>query len=263
MFNVEEQFEKNMNHLEEWLKINRLNPKFVVGISGGVDSSVCAASLVKKFGKESVIGVLMPNGEQSDIDCSYQLVNHLGIEYLRINIGETYKALINAFKIENEDPDECYGFRTNTPARLRMTTLYGIAALKNAVVINTCNKSENVMGFSTLYGDHAGSYSILDQYTKTEVRAFGKFLGLPENLVNKLPTDGMCGTGDEQKLSEQLEIPNFTYERLDKLIRNEEHDFNEKEEVAIMKKYACNKFKCEIVNIPHYEPNLPINPMLI
>ena len=240
------------------LKASNPSGKAVIGISGGKDSTVVAYLAVKAYGKENVIGVMMPNGEQKDINDAKRVCELLGIKSLIVNIGFAYKVLtgeiytnlMDGGVLKNEIPSQ---YSTNTPARLRMTTLYGVAAILGGRVLNTCNRSEDVLGYSTFYGDSAGSYGPICDYTVSEVRQIGLALGTPEDLVMKAPNDGMCGSTDEQNLSKQLNIPNFTYERLDHLIRREmdEVDFTVDEINRIVKLYNKMKFKIEIIQMPH------------
>src|SRR5574344_87983 len=223
----------------------------------GKDSTVVAYLAVKAYGKENVVGVMMSNGEQKDINDSKRVCELLGIKNLTVNISDAYKSLTGEIcanladgNLKNEIPSQ---YSTNTPARLRMTTLYGVAAILGGRVLNTCNRSEDVLGFSTFYGDSAGSYGPICDYTVSEVRQSGLALGAPEDLVMKAPDDGMCGATDEQNLSKQLNIPNFTYERLDHLIRREmdEVDFTADEISQIVELYNKMKFKIEIIQMPH------------
>lgn len=185
--------------------------KAVIGISGGKDSSVAAAVCVAALGKDRVIGVLMPQGQQADIDCSRKLVNHLGIKSYEINVGETVAAEIKAVGSVLDITDQA---RINTPARIRMTTLYAVAACVGGRVINTCNASEDYVGYSTKYGDAAGDISPLSDLTVTEVIAIGDELGVPYELTHKVPIDGLCGKTDEENLG-------FTYAMLDQYIRGQ------------------------------------------
>ena len=189
--------------------------KAVLGISGGKDSTIAAALCVKALGAENVIGVLMPNGVQNDISDSYKVCRYLGIYSIEINIEDMYHNL--AANIANEFWCLTFPslFTTNTPARLRMTTLYAVAAMyKNSRVVNTCNYSEDYVGYSTKYGDAAGDFSPLGALTVREVLAIGDALGLPYDLVHKTPSDGMCGKTDEDNLG-------FTYEQLDTYINDD------------------------------------------
>ena len=210
----------------EWIKdYYKDNPdgKAIIGISGGKDSTIAAALCVEALGADRVIGVMMPNGVQSDINDSIAVIKLLGIEPLKININQAYEGLIAGMTIGIDEGfaplDETFAFidsnpmvKTNLPARLRMTTLYAVAALyPNSRVVNTCNRSEDYVGYSTKYGDAAGDFSPLGNLTVREVLAIGDELGLPEHLVHKEPSDGMCGKTDEDNLG-------FTYEQLDDYI---------------------------------------------
>ena len=211
----------------------------IVGISGGKDSSVVSALCVGALGKDRVIGVLMPCGEQKDIDMAKLLVEHLGIKSYIVNIKPSVKALLSGIKgLEFTEQT-----KTNLPARIRMATLYAISQSENGRVANTCNSSEDWVGYSTRYGDAAGDFSPLASLTVTEVRAIGRALHLPEVLVQKAPTDGLCGKTDEEKLG-------FTYETLDKYIRS-----GEIEDIAIKNKidllHKNNLFKLKM--IPSYK----------
>ena len=208
----------------------------IVGVSGGTDSSVCAALLTKALGKDRVIGVLMPKGVQHDISYSRELVEFLGIKHYEINIKDTVEALDNQIKKQlGVDPILNDVYKSNTPARIRMTTLYGICALYFGRVCNTCNLSEDYVGYSTKFGDAAGDFSLLAEFTKTEVRELGRELGLPSKFVEKVPEDGMSGLSDEEKLG-------FTYETLDKYIRTGEiSDLKIKERIEHLHKANLHK----------------------
>lgn len=186
--------------------------KAVIGISGGKDSSIAAAVCVKALGKERVIGVLMPQGEPSDISYSRLLVDTLGIQSYTVNIGETVSSFMNELKKHIKPTNQAV---VNTPARIRMTTLYAIAACVGGRVVNTCNLSEDWVGYSTKHGDAAGDFSPLSDLTVTELLQIGDELGLPKELVYKVPTDGLCGKTDEENLG-------FTYAMLDRYIRGED-----------------------------------------
>ncbi len=200
--------------------------KAIIGISGGKDSTIAAALCVEALGADRVIGVMMPNGVQSDISDSLEVVSWLDIYALEVNIEDAYEGIlenISAALAENgsERPysrvRENTMLRTNTPARLRMTTLYAVAALyPNSRVVNTCNFSEDYVGYSTKYGDAAGDFSPLGRLTVREVLQIGDDLGLPYELVHKTPSDGMCGKTDEDNLG-------FTYEELDSFLRDFKH----------------------------------------
>ena len=205
---------KATNDCIQWIKDffekNGKDCMAVVGISGGKDSSVVAALCVEALGKDRVIGVKMPCGEQKDIDYSNMLINHLGIRGYTMNIGDAVGEIRSQFPVGVKISDQT---TTNLPARIRMATLYAISQSVNGRVANTCNLSEDWVGYATRYGDAAGDFSPLSQLTVTEVKAIGRELGLPSELVDKTPTDGLCGKTDEDNLG-------FTYAELDAYIRD-------------------------------------------
>ena len=232
--------EKVIEWIKQYFKDNGKDCNAIIGISGGCDSSVTAALLVKALGKDRVIGVLMPNGNQYDIDCSYQLVKFLDIKYYVININKPYLELTNEIDTKLKIDSKSYDiYRTNTPSRLRMATLYGISGLFNGRVANTCNLSEDYVGYSTKFGDSAGDFSPISNFTKTEVRELGEELGLPKNLIYKVPEDGMSFKSDEEKLG-------FTYEVLDKYIRTGEID-DLKIKEKIDKMHLANLHKIQLM----------------
>ncbi|WP_173458512.1 NAD(+) synthase [Ruminococcus flavefaciens] len=216
----------------------------VIGISGGKDSSVAAAVCAKALGKDRVIGVLMPQGEQADIAYSRLLVDTLGIKSYTINIGDTVSAFMNELKKHVEPSNQAI---VNTPARIRMTTLYAVAACHNGRVVNTCNLSEDWVGYSTKFGDAAGDFSPLSDLTVTEVLQVGTLLGLPDELVHKVPIDGLCGKTDEENLG-------FTYAMLDRYIRGED-DLSSVPEIKekIDRLHRANLHKLQLM--PKYEQN--------
>src|SRR5574344_1153216 len=186
--------EKVIEWIKQYFKDNGKDCNAIIGISGGCDSSVTAALLVKALGKDRVIGVLMPNGDQYDIDCSYQLVKFLDIKYYVININKPYLELTNEIDTKLKIDSKSYDiYRTNTPSRLRMATLYGISGLFNGRVANTCNLSEDYVGYSTKFGDSAGDFSPIGNLTVEEVIQIGEQLNLPDRIIKKTPSDGLCG----------------------------------------------------------------------
>ena len=241
--------EKVTNEIVDWIRdlFERTatpQTKAVIGISGGKDSSVAAAVCVKALGKDRVIGVLMPQGEQADIAYSRLLVDTLGIKSYTINIGETVSTFMNELKKHMEPSNQAV---VNTPARIRMTTLYAVAASHNGRVVNTCNLSEDWVGYSTKFGDAAGDFSPLSDLTVTEVLQVGEYLGLPNELVHKTPIDGLCGKTDEENLG-------FTYGMLDKYIRGLD-DLSSVPEIKekIDRMHRANLHKLQLM--PKYEQN--------
>ena len=230
--------------IRAWFEKNGRDCNAVIGISGGKDSSVCAALCVEALGRDRVIGVLMPNGTQSDIADSLQLVEYLGIRSVTVNIAGAVDAIhtqLRAARIDATAQTEI-----NLPPRVRMSVLYAVSQSMNGRVINTCNLSEDWVGYSTRYGDSAGDVSLLGKLTVQEVKALGREMGLPENLVEKTPSDGLCGSSDEQKLG-------FSYAVLDRYIRE-----GDCEDPVIREKidelHRANRFKLEL--IPVFESGL-------
>ncbi len=238
---------KVKNACVEWIRQffaeNGPDCNAVVGISGGKDSSVVAALCVEALGRERVIGVLMPCGEQADIDCSLQLVNHLGIAYHIVNVKAAVEGLTAA--ISDSVPLSTQS-RTNLPPRIRMAALYAVSQSLNGRVANTCNLSEDWVGYSTRYGDAAGDFSPLSRLTVAEVKQIGHLLGLPAELVEKTPIDGLCGKTDEENLG-------FTYAELDRYIRTGEIDDADKK-ARIDHLHRINQFKLELM--PVFESNM-------
>ncbi len=230
--------------IRDWFERNGKGCNAIVGISGGKDSSVAAALCVEALGKDRVIGVLMPNGEQHDIDMAYLLVNHLGIERYVVNIKDGYDGLLQS--VEAAIGEASSDTKINLAPRIRMATLYAVCQSRNGRVVNTCNLSEDWVGYSTRYGDSVGDFSPLSMICVREVKAIGRELGLPEALIEKVPIDGLCGQTDEDKLG-------FTYEMLDKYIRDGiEPDPETK--ARIDRLYALNRFKVRFMDVFPYQP---------
>ncbi len=239
------QAEKVKNECVKWIRDffeeNGKGCNAVVGISGGKDSSVVAALCVEALGKDRVIGVLMPNGEQSDIDKAELLTDTLGIKRYVVNIKDSVDGLINSLPFELSEQS-----RINLPPRIRMATLYAVAQSHNGRVANTCNLSEDWVGYSTRYGDSVGDFSPCSFLTVAEVKEIGKLLGLPSELVDKVPSDGLSGMSDEEKLG-------FTYAELDRYIRTGEIESAESKE-RIDRLHKMNLFKLSLM--PAFKPEI-------
>ena len=232
-----------VNWIREFFEANGKDCNAVVGISGGKDSSVAAALCVEALGRDRVVGVLMPKGEQFDIDMAYMLVNHLGIKHYEINIKDAVEGVLRAMP---RDLDVSVQSRVNLPPRIRMSVLYAVSQSVNGRVVNTCNLSEDWVGYSTRYGDAAGDFSPMANLTVTEVKEIGRVLGLPDVLVDKVPIDGLCGKTDEENLG-------FTYAELDRYIRTGEIDDMAKKEL-IDNKHKWNLFKLQLM--PTFKPEI-------
>ena len=243
MFNAEKIKNDCVNWIRDFFEANGKGCNAVLGISGGKDSSVAAALCVEALGRDRVIGVLMPRGEQHDIDCAYKLVNHLGIKHYEINIKDAFDGIMSAMPKELAITEQSVN---NLSPRLRMATVYAVSQSVNGRVVNTCNLSEDWVGYSTRYGDSVGDFSPLSRLTVQEVKQIGHVLGLPEDLVEKTPIDGLCGKTDEDNLG-------FTYAVLDRYIRTGEID-DEETKALIDRKHKANLFKLELM--PCFEPEI-------
>ena len=247
---------KTKNEIVEWIREyfeeNGKGCKAVIGISGGKDSSIAAALCAEALGKDRVVGVLMPNGVQSDISDSVKLVKFLGIPYVELNIGDAFQAM-KAMLEGSADLLALSGTtgitkdtEVNLPPRLRMSTLYAVGQMLpgGARVVNTCNASEDYVGYSTKYGDAAGDFSPLSHLLVHEVRQIGDILGLPSDLVYKTPSDGLSGQDDEQKLG-------FTDAALDKYVLTGVCE-DEATRARIDRLHRINLHKLRLM--PAYEP---------
>lgn len=237
---------KIKNECVEWIRDffekNGKGCNVVLGVSGGKDSSVTAALCVEALGADRVIGVLMPCGQQHDIDAAYLLVKHLNIKHYEINIKDAIDGLKNAMP---EGLTFTAQASNNLPPRIRMATVYAVSQCCNGRVANTCNLSEDWVGYSTRYGDSVGDFSPLSRLTVDEVKQIGRILGLPASLVDKVPIDGLCGKSDEENLG-------FTYAELDRYIRTGEiDDLNKKEKIDRL--HRNNLFKLQLM--PCFEPD--------
>ena len=219
----------------------------VVGISGGKDSATVAALSVAAYGKEHVYGVLMPDGDQSDIDYAKDLCVALDIPHEVINISGMTQAFWSAL-------DGCSFFdapsrqtKLNLPPRVRMTLLYAVAQSLDAVVVNTSNLSEDWVGYATIYGDTTGAFSPLAMLTTDEVIQLGQALGLEERFVVKPPSDGLTGKTDEDVLG-------FTYDTLNTYIRTGE--VPEELRATIDRLHRGSRFKFQTIAM--FDPKLPI-----
>lgn len=236
---------KVKNECVEWIRSffeeNGKDCNAVVGISGGKDSSIVAALCVEALGKDRVVGVLMPCGVQADINCAKMLVEHLGIKSYTVNIQDAVEGLKAQLPKELGLTQQSI---TNLPPRIRMSTLYAISQSCNGRVANTCNLSEDWVGYSTRYGDAAGDFSPLANLTVTEVKQIGRLLDLPDVLVDKVPIDGLCGKTDEENLG-------FTYAELDVYIRENKIE-NQKTKERIDYLHKANLFKLQLM--PSFMP---------
>ena len=227
--------------IRQWFDANGKGCSAVLGISGGKDSSVVAALCAEALGSNRVVGVLMPNGEQFDIDVSRALVKHLGIRSVVINIHDAYQGMMA--QLEAALPEISTQSVQNLPPRLRMSAVYAVSQSVNGRVANTCNLSEDWVGYATRYGDSVGDFSPLSHLTVQEVKAVGRALGLPDMFVEKPPIDGLCGKTDEDNLG-------FSYATLDRYIRTGVcEDAKTRERIDHL--HRINQFKLQLMPAFH------------
>lgn len=242
-FDAAKETENLIKWIKEWFDENGKDCMAVVGISGGKDSSIVAALCVEALGKNRVIGVLMPQGEQSDIEYSKMLVDFLDITRITCNIEGAVNEVLESFEgVVSPTPQTT----TNLPARIRMATLYAISQSVNGRVANTCNLSETLLSWETRWGDAVGDFAPISDLTVEEVKAVGYELGLPRELIEKIPSDGLCGSTDEDALG-------FKYSVMDKYIRTGKIDDKD------VKKKIDNrveKYRFKRMPILYYKTNM-------
>lgn len=243
-FNAKKVKDDIVNWIRDWFSANGPGCSAIVAISGGKDSSVVAALCAEALGKDRVIGVLLPKGEQFDIDVSRALTDHLGIASYEINIKDCFDGLMN--QLNEKLPKVEVQTVTNLPPRLRMAATYAVSQSLGGRVANTCNLSEDWVGYATRYGDGAGDFSPLSKLTVQEVKAIGRELGLPSMFVDKTPIDGLQPKTDEENLG-------FTYEVLDRYIRTGQID-DLKTKERIDRLHKANQFKLKFMDCFEYEP---------
>ena len=251
-FNAKEAKDICVEWIRNWFEKNGKGCNAVVGISGGKDSSVTAALCVEALGKDRVIGVLMPNGHQSDISDAFHLCNHLDIKYVYVNIEHCISELDDAFRMNNHSKNHLHfevseQTKINLPPRIRMATLYAISQSINGRVACTDNLSEKFIGYSTRWGDDVGDFAPLRCFTSDEVVAVGEVLGIPDNLIHKAPADGLTGKTDEDNFG-------FTYKELNEFILTGMCE-NKEAEKKIWERYNKNLFKSLPISAPYLASN--------
>ena len=259
MFNAKKVKDDIVQWIRNWFEESGPECNAIVGISSGKDSTIVAALCCEALGKDRVIGVMMPDGLQHDIDKSYEVVEYLGIKHILVDISDATKGVLSAITRGNTESklfDKRWGWSaspqtlTNLPPRIRMATLYAISQSMNGRVSNNCNLSEDWVGYSTRWGDSVGDFSPLSNLTVTEVKEIGRVLGLPDVLVDKVPIDGLCGKTDEENLG-------FSYAELDRYIREGIIEDKEKKEI-IDRKHKANLFNLQLM--PSFDPEIKTVP---
>ena len=230
--------EQVINNIKDWFNKNNIKTA-VINISGGADSTYVSYVLVKALGKENVIGILQPNGEQKDISDSIKVVEALGIDYINININDQYNSMLkNLYEFDkNFKLDVNFeNARINIAPRIRMANAYMIANAVNGAVVGTGNASERYVGYFTKWGDGACDFNPIKDILKTDLIQMGLELGIPKELICKIPADGLSDKTDEEKYG-------FTYKVLDEYIKTGVcEDYKIKEKIDRMHKNSRHKF---------------------
>ncbi len=249
---------KDIEDIENWIRnyvFNEASSKgVVIGMSGGKDSLVTAKLCVNALGKNNVLGLIMPNGNMKDIDVAKRSCEILDIRYYILDINNSYNSIIEKVStiIKNENKTLSTISTFNTPPRLRMASLYAVAGSMEYLVANTSNLSEAMVGYTTKWGDNVGDFSPLANFTKEEVCEIGLLLGLPDELVNKVPEDGLSGQSDEDKLG-------FSYISLGNYIRKGIKDdkfekIKKMHKISQHKRMGVVKYKNNLKN--HFEEDI-------
>ena len=247
-FNVESVTQSLIDWVKIWFKHNGPDCNAVIGISGGKDSTIAAKILVEALGKDRVIGVMLPRGEQHDQNVAKEVCEYLGIRHYDWNIKEIFDAFINTYMPSIGEPITEQSM-INLAPRIRMTALRFVAQIMNGRLINTSNLSEDWVGYATIDGDSAGDMSLFSMLTVQEVKAIGHYLGLPYHFVEKVPEDGLIGKSDEENLG-------VTYADIDAYIRKSS-EVNPETIAKIDKKFKANEFKLKATSgMPKFYPNL-------
>lgn len=226
--------------IKEWFEANGRDTA-VIGISGGKDSTVVAALCARALGLEHVVGVLMPNGEQTDINDSREVVQLLGIPYIEMNILDSVMGTLKDFQYADGPAKVSVseGARINIPAITRMMHLYAVAQSVpgHAAVVGTGNAAEVYVGYFTKFGDGACDFAPIKELWVHEVLEVGRELKLPEHLLVKPPADGLSGKTDEERLG-------FSYDEVFQVASGKGLADQEKaEKIRVMHQRALHKLR--------------------
>ena len=252
-FDVKKVTKELIDWIRCWFIENGDGCNAVIGISSGKDSTICAALCVEALGADRVIGVMMPCGVQKDISDSIRVCELLGIKNYTINI----EGAVNATLKQMEDAGIEISNQTivNLPPRIRMSTLYAVSQSHNGRVSNNCNLSDDICGFSTRFGDSVGDFSPLSNLTTVEIVQIGDYLGIPYDLVHKVPMDGLNVNENDEYITDE-DILGVRYSDIHLYAREPEvlKETNPEVFEAIRQKEIKNAFKLK--PMPAYKPNI-------
>lgn len=246
-FNVEKVTEELIQWIRDWFEVNGKGCNAVIGISGGKDSTTVAALCCKALGADRVIGVMMPCGDQKDISDSIMICKHLGIRNYTVNIKDAVDGVLGQMEAAGVEITKLT--RTNLPPRIRMSTLYAVSQSNNGRVSNNCNKSEDVMGYSTRYGDSVGDFSPLSELTTVEIVQIADYLGVPYELSHKTPIDGLNFNPDGSYVTDEQNM-GVSYNEIHQYVRL--GGLPQEKQEMIAKREKANEFK--LLLMPKYTP---------
>lgn len=235
--------ENAIKWIKEFVKTTKAKG-VVVGNSGGKDSATVIAMATRALGKENVLTVAMPcNSIKEDLEDAKLVSDTFGVEFISVDLSNTYNELETTISDALEKNDLNEESKINMKPRIRMTTLYTIAQSLGYLVIGTGNLSERMVGYTTKWGDSASDFNPIANFTALEVLEIGKYLGVPDKIINKAPSDGLSGKSDEEKM-------NVTYKQIEEYIETGKTDSNDAMEI-IKKMNEFSKHKRSLV--PVYE----------
>lgn len=256
-FNVEKVTNEIIEFIKDYYRKNNLTGA-VIGLSGGKDSAVCLLLMIKAIGSENILGLWLPsNSKETDKKDVLSLVKKYNIELREFDLTNYSKNFVNDLKeLNNVNDNNLVDVSINIVPRLRMLTLYSYAAMmtsvkkKNYIVVGTSNKSERFVGYFTKGGDGVADIAPIADLYVDEVIKIGEYLGIDENIIHKVPDDGLSGITDEEKLGFSYMDVKKISEELDSGIVDESIDTKLRD--LILKKHQNNLHK---FSIPMYKRN--------
>lgn len=240
---LEKEANNAINWIREYVEKTGANG-IVIGNSGGKDSATVLAMAVKAIGKEKVISIAMPCfSKDSDLEDAKLVADTFEVALLKIDLSNTYQQMENEINSQIKQGLSKESI-VNIKPRLRMTTLYAIAQTLGYLVIGTGNLCEAMVGYTTKWGDNSSDFNPIGNFTVEEVLAIGKYLGVPEKILQKSPSDGLGEQTDEEKMG-------IKYSEITEMIETGNTNENAKNE--IIKRYKNSKHKRATVPIYKFE----------
>lgn len=237
---------KYANDACNWIKeyVEKTHAKgVVIGNSGGKDSATVIAMATKALGKDKVYTVAMPcNSISKDLSDAKLVADKFGVQMLTIDLTSSYKEMEDIININLKNNDFTYlndESKINMKPRFRMTCLYSIAQTLGCLVCGTGNLCEQMVGYTTKWGDSASDFNPIANFTVDEVLFIGKYLGVPDEILNKAPSDGLGGKTDEEKMG-------IKYSEIAEMIENgNTQNLDSKNE--IIRRYKASAHKRNLV----------------